>query len=339
MEHRATGFSANMMMLGMEVFKPIDILMRTAGEHYRDENPAGYVQHLRKVLREVHDLAAKKLRTQLKYQQRNYDLKLQETHYEVGDFVYRLNGASKTGESKKLKPVWVGPLVVTDVLNPILFRVKDRKREYVLHHDRLKLCEDHHIPLWLRKLRHSLLDLDTTIAYDEAEQEDLSSPSIPKLNVEDSQSPRGEDGVPEDIAVSSTPACSSPVGLDASVPSWDSESQSQGGSSEGIDIPHTDLVCDNASTGDTAVGLSPDFALSDNQTKDASDLLLVADNLCLDTLFDDVVHVHAQRRPAPKPRKGKPRRVSPLPSASPTESISRTGRPRKAPSYLRDYTH
>ena len=30
MEHRATGYSANMMMLGMEVFQPIDILMRTA---------------------------------------------------------------------------------------------------------------------------------------------------------------------------------------------------------------------------------------------------------------------------------------------------------------------
>ena len=105
MEHCAKGFSANMMMLGMEVFQPVNILMCTAGEYYKDENPVGYVQHLRKGLREVHDLVAKKLRTQLKYQQRNYDLKLQETHYEVGDFVYQLNGASKSGESKKLKPV------------------------------------------------------------------------------------------------------------------------------------------------------------------------------------------------------------------------------------------
>ena len=139
--------------------------------------------------------------------------------------------------------------------------------------------------------------------------------------------------------MSSTPACSSPVGLDSSVPSWDSKSQSQGGISEDIDIPHSDLVSDNASTGDTAVGLSPDSALSDNQTKDASDLLLVADNLCLNTLFDDVIHVHAPRRPAPKPWKGKPRRPSPLPSASPAGSISKTGQPQKAPFYLRDYTH
>ena len=82
--------------------------------------------------------------------------------------------------------------MVIDVLNLVLFKVKDRKKEYVLHHDRLKQCEDCHIPLWLRKLRHGLLDLDTTIAYDEAEQEDLSPTSVPKYPVEnDSHLPPG----------------------------------------------------------------------------------------------------------------------------------------------------
>ena len=105
---------------------------------------------------------------------------MQESHYEIGDFVYRLNSASKTGESKKLKPVWIGPLVVIDVINPVLFWVKDRKKEYVLHHDRLKRCEDRSIPFWLRKLCHNLLDLDTTIAYDEAEM-DAMQENVPPL--------------------------------------------------------------------------------------------------------------------------------------------------------------
>ena len=152
MEHRATGYSANMMMLGMEVFQPIDILMRTAREHFRDEDPAGYVQHLSQVLRDVHTLDSKKLQTQLNYQKRYYNLKLEENHYEVGYFVYRLNGATKLGESKKLKPMWIGPLVVTAVINPVLFCVKDRKKEYVLHHDCLKPCEDRVVPLWLRRM-------------------------------------------------------------------------------------------------------------------------------------------------------------------------------------------
>ena len=280
MEHRATGFSANMMMLGMEVFTPIDILMCTAGEYYWDENPAGYVQHLHKVLREVHDLATKKLRSQLKYQQRAYDLKLQETHYEVGDFVYWLNGASKTGESKKLKPVWVGPLVVIDVLNPVLFRVKDRKKEYVLHHDHLKQCEDHHIPLWLHKLHHRLLDLDTTIAYDEVKQEDLSPPSVPKYPVEnDSRSSSTRDEVPEDTPIS-TPIemdpCSSTPESDPNTSLIDGNSQSSEEMSENSDIPLTNLSNDNAPGNDTLdVDLPPTSSLSDSQVKDASDLLLV----------------------------------------------------------------
>ena len=112
-------------------------------------------------------MASQKLRTQLKYQKRQYDLKLEENHYEVGDFVYRLNSTSKVGESKKLKPVWLGPLVVTAVINPVLFRVKDWKNEFVLHHDRLKPCEDQVVPLWMCRMCHNMLDLDTTLAYDE----------------------------------------------------------------------------------------------------------------------------------------------------------------------------
>ena len=43
---------------------------------------------------------AQKLRTQLNYQKRQYDLRLEENHYEVGDFVYRLNGASAHQQSQ-----------------------------------------------------------------------------------------------------------------------------------------------------------------------------------------------------------------------------------------------
>ena len=44
------------------------------------------------------------------------------------------------------------------VLSPVLFRVCDRKKSYVLHHVRLKPCEDRDIPLWLRRKRSRLLD-------------------------------------------------------------------------------------------------------------------------------------------------------------------------------------
>ena len=128
-------------------------------------------------------MASQRLRTQLKYQKRQYALKLEEKHYEVGDFVYRLNSTSKVVESKKLKPVWLGPLVVTAVINPVLFCVKDRKNEFVLHHDRLKPCEDQVVPLWMFRMCHMMLDLDTTFAYDEAEQAEEVPPLLPCLHL------------------------------------------------------------------------------------------------------------------------------------------------------------
>ena len=97
--------------------------------------------------------------------------------------MYRLNQVTKKGECQKLKPIWVGPLIVTEVITPVLLRVRSRKKEQVLHHDKLKICEDRAIPMWMRRLRHQILDLDTTIAYDEAEQaEDGSVQNMPKVD-------------------------------------------------------------------------------------------------------------------------------------------------------------
>ena len=180
MKNRSTGYNANMMMLLMEVTQPVDILMGTEGAEMRDENPSAYLTRLHKTLQEVHQLAREHLQSSLCYQKRAYDLKLQQNHYEVGDLVYRLN---QKGECRKLKPIWVGPLIVTEVITPVLLWVRSRKKEQVLHHDKLKICEDRAIPMWMRRLQHQILDLDTTIAYDEAEQEeDGSAQNVPKVD-------------------------------------------------------------------------------------------------------------------------------------------------------------
>ena len=52
--------------------------------------------------------------------------------------------------------------------------VQDRKRKFVAHHDRLLICNDRFIPLWMRKLPQEFLDLDETLLYDEAELEELN---------------------------------------------------------------------------------------------------------------------------------------------------------------------
>ena len=65
--------------------------------------------------------------------------------------------------------------------------MQDKKRKFVAHHDRLLVCNDRFIPMWMRKLRHQFLELDDTLPYDESELNELnefnSAPeeSVPSL--------------------------------------------------------------------------------------------------------------------------------------------------------------
>ena len=86
-----------------------------------------------------------------------YDVKTKVQSFGVGDLVYRRNSAHRTGLSKKLCPVFVGPYIVSKVISPFLYRVEDRKRVMVLHHDKLKRCIDRAIPFWVRRRRHHIL--------------------------------------------------------------------------------------------------------------------------------------------------------------------------------------
>ena len=72
---------------------------------------------------------------------------------------------------------------------------------------------------------------------------------------------------------------------------------------------------------------SPNSSLSDHQDKDASDLLLVEDDLALASLFKEVLHVHAQKLQVPRqPKRGPSRSPKRVSSKSPAESISKAGR-------------
>jgi hypothetical protein len=40
------------------------------------------------------------------------------------------------------------------VKNSVLFQIEDRKRSWIVHHDRLKLCNDSELPIWLLRKRN-----------------------------------------------------------------------------------------------------------------------------------------------------------------------------------------
>ena len=157
--NRHTGFTPNMMMLGREVMLPVDLMFGSIGQE--ETTSAEYVTKLQQILRQVHTLARESLQSSQERQKRDYDLKLKVTTYEIGDLVYVLDSARKIGISPKLQPEWKGPYVISKVISPIIFEVADKRKSFVLHHDRLKPCEDRAIPLWLRRKRSKILnDLD-----------------------------------------------------------------------------------------------------------------------------------------------------------------------------------
>ena len=166
MEHKETGFTPNQLMLGHEVMMPADLLMGLAGQNLYD--PAEWVKIQAEVIPMIYDLVRKNLLRTLVQRKKDYDLKVKEHCFSVGDYVYKRGITTKTG-SKALAPVWKGPFLVVHS-NPPLYKIQDRKhRVFTIHHDQLKICKDRLLPIWLHRCRHDLLNLDSSIIYEDSD--------------------------------------------------------------------------------------------------------------------------------------------------------------------------
>ena len=82
----------------------------------------------------------------------------------------------------KLRPPWTGPFLIT-VARPPVYKLLGRKRTLVVHHDRLKPCNDATFPLWLQRKRHNFLN---TLSIDgqgdqDSEPEELEEDPVPHL--------------------------------------------------------------------------------------------------------------------------------------------------------------
>jgi hypothetical protein len=193
--NRSTGFTANMLHLGREINMPSDLLLGVAEANQEEQDPAEFLKGVLKTSKVTFAKVRESLRTSQARQKRTYDVKSHQRSYDRGDLVYKLDTSTRKGQSKKLRPIWLGPFVITEVLSPVLYRIEGRKNPHVVHHDRIKICKDRVIPLWMRRKRHGLLDLDETIAYALEELESVADPA-------DSNA---EDEVVDPVAVPANP--------------------------------------------------------------------------------------------------------------------------------------
>ena len=167
--NRNTGFTPNMLQLGREVTLPLDILFGLSQTKEEEKGTAEYLRELDQKMRCIFALTRKTLQASQLRQKVDYDTRgvIREHAYEVGDLIYLLNSTTTVGMCAKLQPTMLGPYVVCDALSQHLYRVKGRKHSFVVHQDRMKLCEDRAIPLWVRRTRDEVLGCGEPVGEEE----------------------------------------------------------------------------------------------------------------------------------------------------------------------------
>ena len=120
----STGCTPNLLMLGREISVPDRIF----GLHSIVPNEESVPQYLRALLdkmEKAHETARDHLKGAQARQKDYYNRTAREQRFEAGDLVYKLDTTTKIGVTTKLKPVYVGPYLVTRhqhiVFHPITY--------------------------------------------------------------------------------------------------------------------------------------------------------------------------------------------------------------------------
>jgi hypothetical protein len=101
--------------------------------------------------------------------------------------VYKLDSSTKVGQSQKLRSPWTGPYLVISC-SPPLYTIKDRKRQCIIHHDKLKLCLDWDIPVWLRRMRNQYFHTDDSLCSQELKDGNNSQSTDAEVSNDDQAS-------------------------------------------------------------------------------------------------------------------------------------------------------
>ena len=138
--HRMLGESPAAMMFGHELQLPVDAFVGPPPEIEHDLVASSvYVQALADSLQAAHETVRSRLESHYRYEKKQYDRKIQEQRFIVGQAVWLRNFPKTTTKSKKLMKPWSGPHIVTARVNAVTYKVKlSQKVDKVVHGDRLK---------------------------------------------------------------------------------------------------------------------------------------------------------------------------------------------------------
>ena len=137
----STGVSPHRLVYGEEMLMPLDIMTEDTPESHGSEvNPSQYATDLRIKIKKMYELVREHLQEAACRQKKQYDCRVKEHSYCVGDKVWRNQWQSPPGIKASIRRHWTGPWMVIEKLCDVLFRLKHSANSpsVVIHGDNLK---------------------------------------------------------------------------------------------------------------------------------------------------------------------------------------------------------
>nr|VZI25765.1 unnamed protein product [Spirometra erinaceieuropaei] len=138
--HSSTGHAPFYMLTGRQFRLPADSnVPAQQPTAYTTDN---YVIELQELLRLTHNLTRTQLRNAYDRQKTYFDRRAHGLPYHIGDLVLRYRAVPPVGTPAKFFHPWEGPFVVTDVISPTTYIIRDALTHagptFTVHFDKLK---------------------------------------------------------------------------------------------------------------------------------------------------------------------------------------------------------
>ena len=150
--HSSTGFTPNKLMFGRECILPVQLQVGCIPPSSTCETYNEYVNDLQIKQEQIFQLVRENLKKSVSRMKRDYDTRISQNNYNVGDLVYCLDQTKIKGRCKKIEPqLWRGPFIITKKLSDLLFEIQGKPgtRSKIVHHDRIKKFYSKLLPEWI----------------------------------------------------------------------------------------------------------------------------------------------------------------------------------------------
>ena len=165
-KHESTGYSPNFLVFGRENRAPLDLVLGAVIEddEERQQSYDEFVAHQQDIYREAYRLAREHLNASAERRKNEYNIKVKELTFNVGDWVWYFYPRRYVQRSPKWSKNYDGPFLVTKVIPPSDYVIQRSQRSLpqVVHGNKLKLCYGETPKSWLNGEDHGLTSHQTS---------------------------------------------------------------------------------------------------------------------------------------------------------------------------------